>query len=168
MSVVKSPHNSVSGDMLFTGTQGLWKPKAIHQFHSGSAYGDAVTNGLFFTRQILCELGFSSEIYVEHIADEYRGQLNHYSKYVSSPDQVLLVHHSMGHDLTDWILSLSDVRILVYHNITPAHFFPDGSVFRKYSEIGREQLKIFGTHTAASICDSPYNAEELAKLNYQN
>ena len=37
-------------------------PKAIHQFHSGSAFGDAVTNGMLYTKTILNELGF------EHLA----------------------------------------------------------------------------------------------------
>lgn len=143
-------------------------PKAIHQFHSGSAYGDAVTNGLLFTQQLLQELGFKSEIYVEHICPELAHQLRHYSRYKPSANQILLVHHSMGHDLTDWIVSLPDRKILVYHNITPAHYFYPGTDLHKYSIIGREQLNIFCNNIAATICDSAYNSEEVVTLGYQN
>lgn len=144
------------------------KPIAIHQFHSGSAYGDAVTNGLLLTQKLLQELGFKSEIYVEHIAKELSNKLKHYKTYKSSPKQVLLVHHSMGHDLADWIINLSDIKIFIYHNITPASFFPKNSEAFKYSTLGREQLKIFKSAMTASICDSHYNAEELIALNYNN
>ncbi|MFN6033332.1 MAG: hypothetical protein ACK48B_04635, partial [Dolichospermum sp.] len=144
------------------------KPIGIHQFHSGSAYGDAVTNGLFLTQKFLRELGFISEIYVEHIAKELNNKLNHYSTYVGSPNQFLLIHHSLGHDLIDWVLSLPDIKILVYHNITPASFFPENSDIYKYSLIGREQLKILKNVVSASIADSLYNAEELISLNYPN
>lgn len=144
------------------------KPIAIHQFHSGSAYGDAVTNGLLLTQELLRELGFKSEIYVEHVAEELNHKLKHYKTYKSSPNQVLLVHHSMGHDLADWIINLPDVKILVYHNITPASFFPKNSPAFQYSSLGREQLKLFRSAMTASICDSPYNAEELIELQYKN
>lgn len=144
------------------------KPIGIHQFHSGSAYGDAVTNGLFLTQKFLRELGFISEIYVEHIAKELNNKLNHYSTYVGSPNQLLLIHHSLGHNLIDWVLSLPDIKILVYHNITPASFFPQNSEIYKYSLIGREQLNILKNAVSASIADSLYNAQELISLNYPN
>ena len=39
---------------------------AIHQFHSAAAPGDAVTNSMLLTQDLIRELGFKSEIYVEH------------------------------------------------------------------------------------------------------
>ena len=69
------------------------KPQAIHQFHSGSAYGDAITNGMLFIQQMLIDLGFESNIYVQFIADEYKNKLLHYSKHQSSQANILLLHH---------------------------------------------------------------------------
>ena len=40
--------------------------RAVHQFHSGSAVGDAVTNGMLLTRRLLRRLGYRSEIFVQH------------------------------------------------------------------------------------------------------
>jgi glycosyltransferase involved in cell wall biosynthesis len=144
------------------------KPRAIHQFHASSAYADGVTNGLLFTRQLLRELGYPSQIYVEHVARELKGEVTHYKQYDPSPDQVLFVHHSQGHNLFGWLATLPDVKVLVYHNITPAHFFSPGSLYHTYSQIGRRQLRHFKAGTAAAICDSPFNAQELLDLGFAN
>ena len=144
------------------------KIKAVHQFHSGSAYGDAVTNSLLFTRSILRGMGFKSEIYVQYIADELADDLRSYKDYKSSPSQILIVHHSIGHDLIDWLLELPDLKILVYHNITPFHFFPEGSDPRKYAEIGRQQLDLLKSKTKCAICDSTYTALELESFGYEH
>lgn len=139
----------------------------IHQFHSGSAYGDAVTNSLLYTQKILQELGFESQIYCEHVAPELKDKILHYSKYKTSQENILLLHHSMGHDLEEWILSLKDKIVLVYHNITPHDFFPQNSPFYHYSLKGREQLEMFKKIAYASIGDSKLNVEELLELGFE-
>jgi glycosyltransferase involved in cell wall biosynthesis len=148
----------------------MTRPAAIHQFHNTAAAGDAVTNGLLFIRGLLRSLGYASEIYVYSImGDGPEGSgVRHYRTYATSPEQVLLVHHSHGHDLEDWVMGLKDRQVLVYHNITPAHHFPKGSALAHYSEVGRRQLVTFRARMAASICDSEFNAADLRELGYQN
>jgi len=138
----------------------------INQFHSGSAFADAVTNSLFYTKKILVELGFESDIYCEHVATELENEILHFSKYKTDEKNVLLLHHSMGHDLDKWILSLKDKIILVYHNITPEYFFPKESPFYHYSLKGREQLNMFQKISIGSIGDSKFNTDELLKNNF--
>jgi len=138
----------------------------IHQFHSGSAFGDAVTNSLFYTQKILQELGYESTIYCEHVALELTDEIQHYSKYKTDKKNILLLHHSMGHDLDKWILSLKDKIILVYHNITPEIFFPKDSPFYCYSIKGREQLSMFKEISIGAIGDSKLNTDELLDYNF--
>jgi len=138
----------------------------IHQFHAGSAFGDAVTNSLFYTQKILIELGFQSNIYCEHIAPELTDSILHYSEYKSSADNIILIHHSMGHDLDKWITNLKDKIILVYHNITPKSFFPKDSPFYHYSIKGRKQLQLFKDKAIASIGVSKLNADELLEIGF--
>ena len=142
------------------------KVKAIHQFHSGSAYGDAVTNGMFLIRDILRKLGFKSEIYVEHVDRKLKKELKHYSQYKTDPQNILLVHHSLGHDLDFWLKSLKDKIVLIYHNITPEKFFPEGSLLWKYARKGREQLKLLKEISLAAIADSKINKQELISLGF--
>ncbi|GLI45399.1 glycosyltransferase [Methanoculleus bourgensis] len=141
---------------------------SIHQFHSGSAYGDAVTNSMLFIRSILRKLGFNSEIYVQYVAPELENELLPYNKYVSQEDQVLFVHHSMGHELMDWISQLPDEKYLIYHNITPESFFPFGSPNNYYSQLGRKQLDVLKQVVKGSICDSYLNRQELIQRGYEN
>ncbi len=139
----------------------------IHQFHSGSAFGDAVTNSLLYTQKILIDLGFKSNIYCEHVAPELKKNIMHYSKHKSNKNNVLLIHHSMGHDLDKWISRLHDKIILVYHNITPENFFQKDSPFYYYSIKGREQLTIFKKMAIGSIGDSKLNTDELLNMGFQ-
>jgi len=142
--------------------------RAIHQFHSGTGVGDAVTNSMLLIQEILRSFGFVSEIYAEYVAPELAGRISHYSTFRPHQDDVLLVHHSMGHDRTDWILQLPVTRFLVYHNITPAEFFPPDNPFHHYAKLGRKQLIEFRPAMRAAIADSPYNADELTDLGYDD
>ncbi len=139
---------------------------AVHQFHSGSAPGDAVTNGLIFTRGLLRDLGFESEIFVQHVAPELAAELRPHTALPRRPGDWLLAHHSMGHDLGDWLLDLPQKKILVYHNITPAEFFPPGGALHHYAQLGRRQLRLFLPAMAAAIGDSDFNSAELRELGY--
>lgn len=138
----------------------------INQFHSGSAFGDAVTNSLIYTKKILEELGFESHIYCEHVALELSHEIEHYLNYKTNEDNILLLHHSMGHDLDEWILSLKDKIVLVYHNITPENFFSKESPFYHYSLKGREQLNMFKRISIGAIGDSKLNTDELLEYAF--
>jgi len=142
------------------------KITAIHQFHSVSAYGDAITNGLLFTRGLLQELGFESIIYVEHVAPELTHELQHYSTFSSDPDHLLLLHHSIGHDLDGWVEKINNSIYLVYHNITPPHFFPKRSIHYRKTKQGLAQLESFKSKIDATIADSAFNASDLHKAGY--
>lgn len=137
--------------------------KSVHQFCSATAYGDAITNGLILIRDMLIELGFRSEIFVDSPDSRFR----RFSEYQSSPENTLLVHHSMGLDNIDRIVRLPDLKILIYHNITPPELLIDNHHFHKYAIIGKRQLKTYCANVNGAIADSPYNAQDLISLNYQ-
>ncbi|RQS08459.1 glycosyltransferase [Burkholderia sp. Bp8991] len=140
---------------------------AIHQFHSGSAVADAVTNSMFMIQALLRELGFESDIFAEHVAPELTGSIRYFREYAESKEDVMLLHHSMGHDQDEWVMNLSCTTILIYHNITPESFFDERSPFRHYSAKGRAQLDAFREHFAAAIAVSDLNARELTERGYE-
>nr|WP_301287482.1 glycosyltransferase [Methanocalculus alkaliphilus] len=74
----------------------------------------------------------------------------------------------MGHDILDWVIQVEDEKFLIYHNITPHHFFPAGSPNHYYSQLGRKQLDLLKNVIKASICDSHINEEELIGLGYKD
>lgn len=152
------------------------KLRAVHQFHAGSAAGDGVTNGMLLTRALLRELGLESEIYVAHVAPELRGDLLPHVSHpgpTARPDELMIVHYSMGHDAHAWIDSIGCPKVLAYHNITPSHLLADETM-RHYAQVGRQQLAVWGAAQCAghgrpflgAMADSSFNAEELRQLGF--
>ena len=142
--------------------------RAVHQFHVGSAYGDGVTNGMLLTRRLLRSLGLRSEIFAVVIPPELQGNILPHTAYRHAHDQLLLVHHSMGHEIGGWIESVIAPKVLVYHNITPEHFFPEGDPHRAQAALGRRQLSDWARAGVfeGAVAVSPFNAEELRAHGY--
>ena len=141
---------------------------AIHQFHHGVDIGDGVTNSMLFIRKLLHSMGFESEIFAVNIPSRLQSVVKPYHglEAYSADTTRLLQHHSMGHELGEWINKLAIPRVLVYHNITPSEFFSPGSDYRRYAELGREQLRQWRESFEGVIAVSEYNAEDLAELGY--
>lgn len=142
----------------------------IHQFTPSIAVGDGVSNGLLYTQKLLKELNFNSNIYIarEHVDKDFQNDVYHIDEYEPSKTQILLYHHSIGHEYHEKIMDFSDKLVMVYHNITPAHFFKKNVYVRDLCIKGREQLANSAKYFAASIGDSDYNCKELRYYNYPN
>lgn len=142
--------------------------RRIDQFAASVAAGDGVTNSLLFTRELLRELGYASEIFSYCIPASLTGDIRPARVFQGDKDTLLLYHHSMGHDYGDWLLSLECPKALVYHNITPADFFPAQSGLRRYALLGRQQLIDWRDEFIGAIADSPLNQSELESAHYSD
>lgn len=140
----------------------------IHQFHSGSALGDAVTNSLFFVQDLLTKAEVPSDIYVEYRDPRLADRLRLIGEMDPEPDDLLIIHHSFGHDIMPVIEAARCRKVLVYHNITPPEFFPLTSPFHRYALLGYEQLAHLRKMVEGTIADSEFNAEELLRRGFSN
>ena len=141
--------------------------KTIHQFSPAVTINDGVSNALFFTQRILHELGFKSYIYAAQIDKKLKDKVFNINDYHPSPQQVLLYHHSIGHIDHEKIMNFSDKKIMVYHNITPSHFFQTDKHLNFACKWGREQLANSKEYFIGSYADSYYNVEELKLYGYK-
>jgi len=139
---------------------------SIHQFLPAATSGDGVSGGALFTRKLLRQLGVHSNIYTGSYTGDTPDDFYLLDSFDPSQCELLLVHHSMGHELEGWIDSVGCPKVLVYHNITPARFFSEGSPEYIYSIKGREQLASWVGSFVGAIGDSPYNTQELLSLGY--
>jgi glycosyltransferase involved in cell wall biosynthesis len=142
------------------------RPKAVHQIHESSAYGDGITNGMFFIQKIFREAGFESDIFCEHVDPRLAGRIRLLSEFDDRAENLVFIHYSLGTPRDFWLTQLKSSRVLIYHNITPHHFFAAGSDLNRLSQAGRRQLEYWGrgsnTHAfAGAIADSDFNAAEL-------
>jgi glycosyltransferase involved in cell wall biosynthesis len=144
-------------------------PRQIHQILPTLAYGDAIGNQVLELRRLLREWGYSSEIFAEHWHSRLAGECRPYEEYrrFSHPDNLLILHYSIGGAVNRFVLGLPDRRVIYYHNITPAHFFyrVNGEMAR-WLEEARQDLTLFAGKIPA-IAASPYNQQELEALGFQ-
>ena len=142
---------------------------AAHQFAPTIAYGDAVGNDCFELQRLYWSRGVASDLYAAEAKPEVRQFVHpwHDLEKLAAPGLSLQVHISMGNDALPEIAQLPHRKSVIYHNITPAHFFAGVNEHaRRYSEIGREQLAAFAKVAELGIADSAYNRKELVRLGY--
>ncbi|MBI3711600.1 MAG: glycosyltransferase [Burkholderiales bacterium] len=142
------------------------KITSIHQFAFACSAGSGVTNSLFYVQKLLRELGFESHIFSSSIPSDLSDVIQPASTIPDNPDSILMVHHCLGYDNADWLFALAMRKIMIYHNITPPEFLPEGSELQQYAVLGREQLQAWQPHFFAAIGDSPLNSAELLAHAY--
>lgn len=138
----------------------------IDQFAPAVAVGDGVTNSLLFIRSLLRELGYASDIYTFSCPAGLQAEIHDAQRFDAQQCDLLLYHHSMGHEQGEWLLALACPCALVYHNITPAPFFAAGSVLHHYADLGRQQLSAWRERFVAALAVSALNAAELREADY--
>lgn len=141
--------------------------RAVHQFHPGSAVGDAITNSMLLVRRLLREMGYASEIFVEQPPAALAGELLNWSGLPEHDDYVLIVRVSLGYAAFDRIAALPAPKVLMYHNITPAELLEGAPVLQDFARLGRAQLPHWRGLVAAALADSAINAMELRAAGFE-
>jgi glycosyltransferase involved in cell wall biosynthesis len=143
--------------------------RAIHQLLPNLDYGDAISNQAAFIRELLCEMGFRSEIFVQHIDERMSALGKPFEPGAIRRNDAVIYHHSIGSALTANALRHPGPKALVYHNITPPSFFePWDQSFAKLLETGRRDLARLASSFPVSCGDSAYNAKELRELGFSD
>jgi glycosyltransferase involved in cell wall biosynthesis len=142
----------------------------VHQFLTSYAYGDAIGNEALAIRDFLRAHGIGSEIFTLHFHPRYAHQVRNYLEYdaFSSPDNMVIYHFSIGSLVTKKFLRLADKKIIIYHNITPWHFFLDfHRGLAKDCFKGRLELNSLAGKVDLALGDSEYNRGELVAAGFQ-
>ena len=131
--------------------------------------GDAVSNDARAIRDILREAGYDTEIYAERVhprLPEGEGkEIRLMPELV--PEDLLIYHASTGTVLNFEVPSFGGRQMMVYHNITPPHFFRwYNNKARKNMEYGYEGIRFLANKMEYCIADSAYNREELIRMGY--
>src|ERR1700751_199011 len=134
----------------------------VHQFHSGTSAADAITNCMLFVQSMIRSFGFASDIFVENVDQVLSGRIRPLQDLRLGGSDILLIHHSMGHDVLPRLTELRCRKVLVYHNITPPQFFEEDDPFHAYAIKGYAQLSLFRDIVESAIAGSSFNARELS------
>lgn len=141
----------------------------VEQFLSGFHYGDAVGNSVLRFHRFLLSKGIDSKIVAITIDERFENDSVSFNDYKARDDSIKIYHFSISSPLSDFFITLKGFKILIYHNITPSHFFFDYSEnLVRSTLLGREELDRLSDVFNISIADSEYNSEELKKLGFRN
>lgn len=142
----------------------------IHQVLPCIRPGDAISNHALEIQRILRSWGHDSQIFADDIHDDLRSAVKFYAKLRGRAlqDALLIYHFSVGADVSEWVRSLPNPKILIYHNITPASFLKGYDDYIKdILEQGRDELKHFVNICDLALGDSEYNRLELEEMGFQ-
>jgi glycosyltransferase involved in cell wall biosynthesis len=146
---------------------------AIDQFVAGFANGDAISNEAVVLRQIFRSWGRESEIFCEskRILPELRKDSRDLGDYIAcrKPDDIVLLHLSIGSAANELFASLPCRKAILYHNVTPPHYFDMINKRTSYDLAkGIAQVKQLADTAKVNMADSVFNAAELTDAGYKN
>ena len=136
-----------------------WVPAA----HRGDAIGDSARR----VRDILRATGHESELYALTIDEDLRDDVRPFSDAAARQGHVTIFHFALPSPMTEAFAGLGGLRVLQYHNITPAAFFApyDAQLFR-LAALGRQELRSLAGRVDLALGDSEFNRQELEALGF--
>jgi L-malate glycosyltransferase len=136
-----------------------WVPAA----HRGDAIGDSARR----VRGMLRAAGHGSELYALTIDDDLRDDVRPFADAGARQGHVTIFHFALPSPMTEAFASLPGIRVLQYHNITPAGFFApyDAQMFR-LAALGRQELRSLAGRVDLALGDSEFNRQELEQLGF--
>jgi glycosyltransferase involved in cell wall biosynthesis len=140
-----------------------------HQITYGFMAGDAISNHVIEIDARLRAWGYETGIYAQHIAPEMAGRAQpdwEFIPYLNTPDDLLIYHYSIYSPNTRFFRAARGCRMLIYHNITPAHFFHGWDAdLEMQCDVGRRALAWLADCDLA-LGDSDFNRRELVQAGF--
>ena len=144
--------------------------KKIIQLLPTITFGDAVGNDALAIDSILREKKIDTCIYAENIDLKLKGKnIKNVSEIeeISNSD-IIIYHLSTGTILNEWIKKKECIKIMIYHNITPATFFSNyNKNYYNLCEQGYRQVEKLKRTFDIVFADSSYNKQMLIKMGYE-
>lgn len=133
------------------------------------AFGDAIGNNTLALDMTLREAGYETIIYAENVDGKIQ---NNYIKPIESyeykAEDILVYHMSTGTNLNYKISEYPCKRIIIYHNVTPPHFFKKYSpLHEKACADGLRAAKYLAKKADMCFADSNYNKMDLIEMGYK-
>ncbi|MCG7848371.1 MAG: glycosyltransferase family 4 protein [ANME-2 cluster archaeon] len=142
----------------------------IHQILPALSYEDAVSNDAIEIRNVLRNMGYVSNIYAKYVHEQISKATYPLKKYKKNPNNIVIYHFSLGDlDVTKFVKLLPDIKVLMYHNITPHYYFKGiNDELAQLCRNGRYELKSLSKDIKLALGVSEYNRKELLDYGFIN
>ena len=141
----------------------------IIQMLTTVSYGDAVSNDAIAINDTLKKYGYSTGLYAENIDPRLPKKLA--TKIEAVPklekEDVILYHLSTGTDLNYKLSEYKGRKVIIYHNVTPNHFFKNyNENTRRLCAEGEKGLKYLAEYADYGLAVSEYNRQGMIEAGY--
>ena len=141
----------------------------VFQFHSEVTLGDVITESLFYAQSILEAHSIPSRIYAEHCDPRLADKVGLIGQFNPRANDLLVIHHSTGHDIMPYLKSFSCKKLLVYHGYThPTRASQSPEDLQRSARIGLAQLSELRAMVQGSAANSDDNAIELKRRGFEH
>jgi len=135
----------------------------------GMMMGDAIANHVLEIDARLRNWGYDTAIYAQHVAPEMTGRVRRdsdFAPHLHARDELLIYHYSIYSPNTRLFRAARGRRLLIYHNITPPHFFRRWDAGQALlCEAGLRALRTLRECDLA-LGDSEFNRQELIEAGF--
>ena len=143
----------------------------IVQLLESFAPGDAISNSVTALARLCRTAGKQADVVAAHVHPRVGDVAVPFGQYrwaEVGPGDLLLFHHSIGTELVSRLPRLPGCKVLVYHNVTPAHYFAGVNAgVEREARKGRRQLRqLRRMDFIATVSDSRFNRAELEDLGF--
>jgi glycosyltransferase involved in cell wall biosynthesis len=141
----------------------------VHQVLATLGYGDAIGHEVIGIQRALRAAGYRSDIFVETADLRVESLTRSFRELVdvSHPEHLLIHHFSIGSRASRVAYALPDRMMLVYHNITPPHYFIGiHPLLVQLCYMGRRELSAYRERCVLALGDSAFNRDELDALGF--
>ena len=139
----------------------------VNQWIPAAHDGDALGNSARRMRGLLRTMGHQAEVYSLTIDTSLEGDVRRFSDPGSRQGDITILHYALPSPMTEALANVKGLRILQYHNVTPASFFApyDAALFR-LAVLARQELKTLAGRVDLALGVSDFNRQELESLGF--
>jgi glycosyltransferase involved in cell wall biosynthesis len=141
----------------------------VNQWIPAAHRGDAVGDNARALAALLRARGHEAGIYALSIDEDMREDVRPWTEQAARDGDVTLLHFAVPSPMTTALATLPGTRVLVYHNVTPPHFFaPFDADLCHMAARGREELQALSGRVDAALGVSEYNRQELDAMGFHH
>lgn len=139
----------------------------VHQWIPAAHKGDAIGDSARRMRGMLRALGHDSEIYALTVDDVLRDDVLPFADAGARRGDITIFHYALPSPMTEAFARLPRGRVMLYHNVTPAHYFApyDPALFRLAS-LARAELATLVGQVDLALGVSEFNRRELEAIGF--
>lgn len=133
------------------------------------AYGDAIGNDTLALKKVIANMGYKTGIYAASVAPPLtkKDGLNIKKMPKLSDEDVIIYHLSTGSELNYKIAEYPGKKIVMYHNVTPPHFFEANNEYiYNINTQALEGVKHLSDKADYCLAVSDFNKKDLEQMGY--